>query len=350
MPDLKDFITPEKIELYIKELKQEDTLDKVLFPNVHVDGTEIEMAKGARKKAVALRQSTFDVKAKVRALNSKVDITKKEMPFFKEAMILSEKDKRKLLDAVAANNQNIIDFMLGQIYDDYAGMVKGAMINAKKMRTSVMQNGSLNFTSKDGDVIVDYGVPSNHKVTLTSTDKWTNPAADIVGDIKKWQKIMTDENYPKPTTLLLTEKTFDNTFLVNTAITQDIRNSNINTLRILSQSDYVTFAKQRLGLNIVFEEDSVYYNEVDGSPISFYEDNKVTLIAANTLGETKFGTTPEEYDLSSRRNKYPTTVISPGIAVSTEELFDPCTMSTKVSVMPIVSFDKADEVFFATVG
>lgn len=347
--DLKDFITPEKIELYIKELKQEDTLDQVLFPNVHVDGTEIEMAKGARKKAVALRQSTFDVKAKVRALNSTVDITKKEMPFFKEAMVLSEKDKRKLLDAAAANNQNIVEFMLSQIYDDYAGMVKGAHIIAKKMRCSVIQNGSLNFTSKDGDVIVDYGIPATHKVVLTSTDKWTNPGADIVGDIERWQKIMTDENYPKPNTLLMTEKTFNNTFRINTAITNDIKNSNLNNLRILSQKDYITFAQERLGLNIVFEEDTTYYPEASGSPIKYYEDYKVTFISSNQLGQTKFGTTPEEYDMATRRNKFPTTVIAPGIAISTEEMFDPCTMSTKVSVMPIVSFDKADEVFFATV-
>lgn len=350
MPDLKDYITPKEIVLYIKELKTEDTLDQVLFPNRHVDGTEIEMAKGSKQKAVALRQSTFDVKAKVRALNTNVDITKKEMPYFKEAVTVSEKDKRKLIDASLANNQNVVNFMLSQIYDNYAGMVQGAHINAKKMRCSVIQNGCINFTSKDGDIVVDYGIPSNHKVTLTGNDKWTNPAADIVGDIKAYQKIMTNENYPKPNTLLMTEKTFDDTFMVNTAIINDIKNSNLNNLRILSQKDFITFAKERLGINIVFEEDTVYYTEVGGPPISYYENNKVTFISSTTLGETQFGTTPEEYDMATRKNKFPTEIIAPGIAICTEELFDPCTVSTKVSVMPMVSFEKADEVFFATVG
>ncbi len=352
MIKLQDYINSKNIALYMKELPAEDTIDKTLFPDKKVLGTKLEQAKGAKKKAVALRQSTFDVAAKMRSLNAKVEVSTTEIPFFKEAVGIDETTRREIINAMNCNNENIVNAVLDQVFDGQANLIKGAGIIAKKMRAQAIQTGKIIYSSdpKDGNVVVDYGVPSNHKVTLTGDDKWTNPAADIVGDVKKYQKIMTDDNYAKPTIMLMTEKTFDSTFLVNTAITQDIRNSNLNTLRIISQADYLTFAKERMGLTIIFLEDTTYYPYEGADPVQYYDDFKVTLMSGSSLGNTVYGTTPEEFDLTHGSGKLDTTIIAPGIAVSTDTKWDPVTVDTKVSVMPIVSFDRADEVFFATVG
>ena len=349
MIKLQDYINSKNIALYMKELPAEDTIDKTLFPDKKVLGTKLEQAKGAKKKAVALRQSTFDVAAKMRSLNAKVEVSTTEIPFFKEAVGIDETTRREIINAMNCNNENIVNAVLDQVFDGQANLIKGAGIIAKKMRAQAIQTGKIIYSSdpKDGNVVVDYGVPSNHKVTLTGDDKWTNPAADIVGDVKKYQKIMTDDNYAKPTIMLMTEKTFDSTFLVNTAITQDIRNSNLNTLRIISQADYLTFAKERMGLTIIFLEDTTYYPYEGADPVQYYDDFKVTLMSGSSLGNTVYGTTPEEFDLTHGSGKLDTTIIAPGIAVSTDTKWDPVTVDTKVSVMPIVSFDRADEVFFA---
>lgn len=352
MIKLQDYINSKNVALYMKELPTEDTIDQALFPNKKVLGTKLEHAKGAKKKAVALRQSTFDVAAKMRSLDAKVEVSTTEIPFFKEAVGIDETTRREIINAMNCNNENIVNAVLDQVFDGQANLIKGAAIIAKKMRAQVIQTGGIVYSSdpKDGNVIVDYGVPDNHKVILTGTDKWTDPSADIIGDVKAFQKTMTDGSYPKPTIALMTEKTFDSTFLINTAITQDIRNGNLNTLRILSQPDYLTFAKERMGLTIVFLEDTTYYPYEGADPASYYQDFKVTFMSGTTLGETVYGTTPEEFDLTHGSGKLDTTIIAPGIAVSTDTKWDPVTVDTKVSVMPIVSFDRADEVFFATVG
>ena len=217
------------------------------------------------------------------------------------------------------------------------------------MRASVIQNGKLCFTSADGDIVVDYGVPSNHKVTLTSDDKWNVATADIVGDIRAYQKTMTDDHYAKPNILLCTETTFDNTFVKNSDITAAIRNSNLNTSLILSQANYIQFAKEVLGLQIVFLEDTTYIPAEGEDPISYYDNGKITLMSGTTLGNTIYGTTPEEFDKQSGSGKLDTTIVGKGTAVTTMVKEDPVTVDTKVSVMPIVSFERADEVFFATV-
>ncbi|MBN1058524.1 major capsid protein [Clostridium botulinum] len=349
---LTNYVNPQKIALYVKQLPVEDTMDKMLFPNKKVDGTTFEMAKGAKKRAVALRQSAFDTRAKLRSLNAKVDTNTKEIPFFKEGVTVSEKDKRDLMDLKAAGADDRAEFVLNEIYKGHAELVEGADIVAKGMRAQVIQNGNIVYSSnpQDGNVIVDYGIPSNHKVTLTGTDKWTDASADIYGDIVKFKQILTKEHYAAPNAMLMTEVTFMNTIMKNTAIINDIKNSNLNTTRILDETDFLNFLQRRLKMSVAFEETTTYCPYKGAKEIPYYDDNKVTFINSTNLGNTLYGVTPEEYDLSVRTNKWPTIIYDGRIAISTEEMFDPVTTNTKVSVMPIVSFEKADETIFATVG
>lgn len=347
--NLSDFINSKNIALYIKELPAESTADKALFPDKKVTGTKLEMAKGAKKKSVALRMSTFDAATKMRALSADLTVKSTEIPFFKEGMGIDETTRRDLQNAISANNQNFVNALLGQVFENYADLVTGAEIIAKKMRASVIQNGLLNFTSKDGDIVVDYGVPANHREVLSGTAKWTDPSADIVGDVRRWQKAITDDQYAKPNIILLTEKTFDSTFLVNTVITNHIKNSNLNTSLILSQANYLQFAKEVMGLTVIFLEDTTYIPSEGASAIPYYADGKITLMSGSSLGNTVYGTTPEEFDKQSGSSKLDTYIVGKGTAVTTMVKEDPVTVDTKVSVMPIVSFDRADEVFFATV-
>ncbi|GAA0735676.1 major capsid protein [Clostridium oceanicum] len=349
MPNLKDYINSKNIALYIKELPTEQTIDKALFPDKKVSGTKLEMAKGAKKKPVALRMSTFDAATKMRALSADLTVKSTEIPFFKEGMGIDETTRRDLQNAIGANNENFVNSLLGQVFENYSNLVDGANIISKKMRSSVIQNGLLNFTSKDGDIVVDYGVPSNHREVLTGGDKWTNPDADIIGDVRAIQKVITHDQYGKPKTLLLTENTFDSTFLVNKAITNHIKNSNLNTSLILSQANYIQFVKEVLQLTVVFLEDATYIPSEGADPVPYYADGKVTLMSGTTLGNTVYGTTPEEFDKQSGSSKLDTYIVDKGIAVTTMIKEDPVSVDTKVSVMPIVSFDRADEVFFATV-
>lgn len=347
--ELKEYINSQAIALYMKDLPNEDSMDKALFPDKKVTGTKLEQAKGAKQKAIALRQSTFDVAAKVRALNAKVTVKSTEIPFFKEAIGIDETTRREIINAMNANNQNLVDAVLDQVYEGQANLIRGAEIVSKKMRASVIQNGKLCFTSKDGDIVVDYGVPANHREILTADAKWTNTTADIIGDIKKFQKSVTSDHYAKPTIMLLTESTFDKTFLINDVITKHIRNSNLNTSLILSQANYLQFAKEVLGLTVIFLEETTYVPGEGEDSVPYYEDGKITFMSGTILGNTVYGTTPEEYDKQSGSGKLDTTMVGTGVAVTTMVKEDPVTVDTKVSVMPIVSFDRADEVFFATV-
>lgn len=345
---LQDFINSKNITLYMKELPTEQSVDKALFPAVKQLGTTLEFAKGAKKKAVALRMSQFDVAAKSRALSASLDVEKKEIPFFKESLPLKESDRRDLINAANSNNENLVKALAGQVFENYANLIEGANIVAKRMRCELIQKGQLNITTDDGDIVVDYGVPVGHKSDNVSP-KWNVASTDIVADIKKFQKAITDDGYTKPDTLLMTEKTFADTIMANTAITAHLKSgANVKNL-ILNEQDYINFLKDRMGLSVIFLENSTFIPAEGKSAQRYYLDGYVTLMSGTTLGKTVYGTTPEEWDKLYGSSKLDTEIHDLAIAITTMVKEDPVSVDTKVSQLVIPSFERADEVYFAKV-
>lgn len=345
--ELKDYLNSKNIALYIENLPPETTIDEALFPNKKILSYELEHAKGAHKRPVALKPSAFDVQAKLRALKADVNLEKKEMPFFKEAIGLKESDRRKIIDALGSNNKNIVDFLMTQVFENYANLVEGGLIQMKRMRTQLMQTGQISIISDEGDIIVDYGVPKENKETLSTPHKWSETAtADIVGDIKRWQKKFTDKGLSKPTRMLLTEKTWSY-IITNAAITKDLKTRAFGDV-ILVDEDFKRYLKTVCDVDVAILN-GVYLDE-KGKEQKYYKDNIVTLIPTGTLGNTVYGLTPEEFDLQYTKVNRDTQIVKTGIAITTMVKDDPVGIDTKVSMVGMPSFDRIEECFFATVS
>lgn len=342
---LQDFINAKEIALYIQNLPPQTTIDKVLFPNTKQWGTEIEVAKGAKKRPVALRMSTFDVAVKPRALKADLKIDKKEIPFFKESILIKEKDRQMLLMALQSNNANLVEQLISQVYENYQSLIDGASVQATRMRAQLIQKGEINIVTDDGDIVVDYDVPESHKETLLSTARWSDPSADIVGDIQRWQTALVNDGYAKPNRMLLTETTFSY-ILKNTAILNELKARNLGEVIVTSQ-EIIAYLNSKLNLSVGFLN-GTFISEA-GDTLNYYEDNYVTLIPDGVLGKTVYGTTPEEADSVYGSGKLDTQIVNTGVAITTMLKEDPVTVETKVSQLVIPSFDRADECFFAKV-
>ena len=342
---LEEFINSQEIALYIQNLPPQTTIDKVLFPATKQLGTEIELAKGSKKKPVALRLSAFDVAVKARALNATLDIKKKEMPFFKESVLIKEKDRQMLMLAMQSNNQNLVEQLTSQVYSNYENLVEGAEVQMKRMRAQLMQSGEVNITSEDGDIVVDYNIPTNHKEILVGAATWDNPGADIVGDLIRWSKALTNDGYGKPTRILFTD-TVLGYIKGNTAIKNELMARNLGAV-IMTDNDVINYLNTKLGLSVGILNGT--FIAEDGTTKSYYDDTKVTLIPDGALGTTVYGTTPEEADKLYGTGKLDTSIINTGVAITTKVQEDPVTIETKVSQLGIPSFDRADECFFAKV-
>lgn len=344
--NLQDFISAKEIALYIQNLPPRTTIDQALFPNTKQWGTEIELAKGAKQRPVALRMSTFDVAVKPRALKADLKIDKKELPFFKESVLIKEKDRQMLMMAMQANNQNLVEQLVSQVYDNYQSLVDGAGVQATRMRAQLIQKGVVNIVTDDGDIVVDYEIPAAHKETLLTTAKWSDPTADVVGDIQRWQGVLTNEGYAAPNRMLLTKTTFGY-ISQNTAILNELKARNMGEVIVTTQ-DIIAYLNRKLSISVGFLNGT--FIAEDESTMNFYEDNYVTLIPDGALGKTVYGTTPEEADMVYGSGKLDTQIVNTGVAITTMLKEDPVTVETKVSQLVLPSFERADECFFATVA
>lgn len=350
--ELREFLNSKDIALYIEKLPEETTLDSALFPDDKQLSMELEQAKGADGRVKALRISTFDVASKKRALNAEINLEKYEMPFFKESIGINEKQRRDIIQAQQSGNQNLIEFLMKKVFNNYADLVNGALVQSRRMRAQVIQNGKINISTDDGNVVLDYGVPKKHKETITdAAKKWNVETADIIGDILRWQKIFVDEGKAKPTRLVMTEITFNSTICINKAIKADMANryiaANATDGLIITQSEFITYLKNRFDIEVGFVNGQ-FINE-SGEDTNYYEDGKVSFIPTGTLGKTVYSVTPEEYDKSFGSTMLDTSVVKTGIAITTMVNEDPVTVDTKVSQIVLPSFERANEVFLAKV-
>ena len=74
------------------------------------------------------------------------------------------------------------------------------------------------------------------------------------------------------------------------------------------------------------------------------------MIPEGTLGNSVYGTTPEEADKIYGSGKLDTQIVRTGIAITAMCKEDPVTVETKVSQIGMPSFERIDECFFAKVN
>ena len=73
------------------------------------------------------------------------------------------------------------------------------------------------------------------------------------------------------------------------------------------------------------------------------------LFPAGDLGNTWFGTTPEESDLMASSTVNNIAIIDTGVAVTTMKKADPVNVETKVTQIALPSFETADQIVIADI-
>ncbi|MEK3722304.1 major capsid protein [Paenibacillus sp. FSL H8-0034] len=344
MPTIFDLVSAESIGTYYTANTSNDTpyLGATLFPPKKQLGLDLKWIKGSKGLPIALMPSEFDAKATLRDRIGFKEI-QTEMPFFREAMRIGEKERQELLRLMASANEQYYMPLITNIYDDVSNLVSGALVNPERMIMQLLSTGKVSITANRLAYDYDYKMPAGHKVTLTGTDKWSDPTADIIGDIQAWQEIGDDDQGVQLRKAICTRKTWGY-ILKNTAIRLDM--NPLGGQNIIMTD---TLMRQYL-LNKVNLSVAVYNKKFalqDGSTNLFYPDDYFTLLPDGALGNTYFGTTPEEADLMSGGTDAKVSIVNTGVAVTTIKEPHPVNVETIVSAITMPSFEQIDNIFIA---
>ena len=337
MPSISELVTAQNIAAYWEEKNQnaQPLLGETLFPKKKRLGTKLEWIKGANNQPVALRTSTFDAKA-IRRDREGIDQFDTKMPFFKESKYIDEEMRQELNNLIASNNQEVINAILTNIYDDEAELIDASEISLERMRMEALTTGTITLADNGQSYEYDYLLEADQKVT--STSDWSSANADILGDIVK---VVEDARARGVAiTRAVCNSSVAKNFRTNTAIK--------NAVYVFANGTVpVTTAR---ALDYIFNEtgvrfyvyDNVYVNE-SKQAIKYVPDDTVVFMADGDLGYTNMGTTPEESDLRNNLNAN-VAIVNGGVAVTTSQIVDPVNVETKVSMVALHSFEKANNI------
>lgn len=347
MPNIFDLVNAKEIATYIKNNPSNAVpyLGATLFPAKKQLGLDLSWIKGSKGLPVALTPSEFDTKATVR---DRIGLNKveTEMPFFRESMRIGEKDRQELNRLLSSNLDQAYKTIVNNIYDDVATLVSGAEVQPERMIMQLLSTGKIGITANRIDLDYDYKMEDDHKEALTGGAEWSNPDSTPIEDIIKWQDTVEENTGVRPTKAILTRKTLGY-LMKHPSIRLDLNPIGGQNI-IMTESMIKQYLSNKLDLSIAVYNKK--YRSEEGALHNFYPDDAITLIPDGTLGNTYYGTTPEESDLMTGATKAEVQIVNTGVAITSVKEEHPVNVMTIVSEIVLPSFETIDNIFIANVN
>lgn len=346
MNSIMDLVSAKALTTYWQETVSNRIpyLGEGLFPAKKKRGLDLAWIKGYKGLPIALKPSHFDTKATVR---DRIGVKKieTEMPFFREAMTIKERDRQELLRFRENDSQNLYSSIINDIFDDRAQLIEGALIQSERMRMQLLVTGGISIVANNVDYTYNYDVDgdwqTNNYEELSGTSLWTDATNSTpLEDIREMQQKIVDLTGVKPVRAIMTQKTF-NYLLQNKSIKIAI-NPLANGANLVREAELKSLLLSELGLNVAIYDKK--FKDETGATKNFYPDGYVTLLPASTLGNTYYGTTPEEADLQSANFNGDVSIVETGVAVTTINIPHPVNKETIVSEIVLPSFERMNEV------
>lgn len=348
MPNIFDYVNSTEIASYINDNPSNSIpyLGEELFPLKKQTGLELKWVKGNKGLPVTLTPSNFDTEATLRdRVGFKAIQT--EMPFFRESMKIGEKDRQELNKVIASGNKAYIYPLITNIYDDVSKLVDSANASAELMRMQLLSTGKIGISANRVNLDYDYKFNSKHKETLLETAKWSDTKNSTpILDIQRWKQRIKMDTGVEPTRAICTTKTW-NYLMLNNSIRLDINPVGGKNI-IMTDTVLKEYMSAKLSLKVeVYDK---MYDNGTGVGTPFFADDIFTLLPPTILGNSYFGTTPEESDLLSGGTDAQVQLINNVIALTTIKKAHPVNVLTVVSAIMLPSFENIETIFIGKVA
>ena len=318
------------------------------FPVAKQTGLDLAWIKGKNNLPIALQPSAFDAKASLRDRIGVKELST-EMPFFREAMRIGEKDRQNI-ETLLAKGEQFAQPTIARIFDDIANLVEGGRVQAERMRMSLLAGGNIEIsatgeTGRDVNYTYKYDADGEFEEknvkTLTSDAKWSAHATSKpIEDLLEAKAYMA-ENFGVQVTRVLLNSTTLKDLLASESIAKAM-NPVGHENAFASRTQRQAFVEQETGLTfIVYDK---MFKDEQGNDKKFFPNGVVTLLPAYTLGNTWYGTTPEEFDLMSG-SEAAVSVVDTGIAITTLKEAHPVNVQTIVSEIVLPSFERMADIY-----
>lgn len=348
--DIRELFTPVAVAANYEEVasNQIPYIGTALFPARKKAGLDLSWIRASKGLPVSLMPSAFDAKATFRDRPG-LSKTETEMPFFREGFKIKEKDRQEILRAQDSNDP-YLDTVLANIYDDANNLIDGANVVSERERMALLfaNNGNVQIVFKANGIDYSYNYDPNGEwkrsnyFPLTGDSLWTNTSgADPFVDIETAQNAIRSKTGSEPAALVMNGYTFgllkNMDALKNRFLTTTGRN-----VAYITKNDVVSVIGDTLGLDVIVYDKQ--YKDESGTTQNFVPNGYVALIPSGALGNTWYGTTPEEADLRGGNTNAQVAIVNTGVAIT--QIIDehPVNINTFASEIVLPSYERMDEV------
>lgn len=311
-----------------------------LFPTQTTNKLSYEIIKGAKRRPVAANVTAFNTEADI-ASRPGTEKQTGQIPGIKRKIPLDE----EFLVALNRSGLGDNEYVRNEIFNDMDDMVDSCWARAEKMRIDAIAEGKIVIADEKIKATIDYGVPAEHKETLSGEALWSDHVnSNPIEDIQAWDLVMR-QTVGVPMQRVLTSSTVAAHVVQNVNVRKMVYGSDGST-RAITLND-VNQLLIGLGLPRIAVYDVMVDIEDDVTGVitteRFFPEEKVVLMPNGSLGEFLVGPTPESLldgAIAEKSGIY-------GIVYNTGK--DPVGIMTKAALTGIPTFPRAGEVFQATV-
>ena len=336
MPRIQDYYNTQEIANYYNEAVSNSIpmLGERLFPYKKKLGLNLSYIKSGRGVPQVLKHSAFDVKAPLR---DRIGFEKiqTEMPYFKEGFLIKEEERQELLKLLdMSSGDSYLTTVISNLYNDSKELVDGAELQFERMRMQLLCRGKIDIQSEKEGLEYKFSVP-NCKVKKD----WSDPTTDIIADITDVQDHVENRCGTRPTRAICTNKVMKY-ITTNNVVKAAVLGSKSNTKYVTTAMVKEYFHNE---YDLSIQVYSKKYTDEDGKTTALFDDDVFTMLPPHDLGNSWFGTTPEEADLLSSKAAN-VSIVKTGIALKTIDHADPVNVETIASFIGLPSFEKSNEV------
>jgi len=339
---------------YQQTLGEAPFLGRSKFGTRKQQGLDLKFIKGKNGLPVSLKASAFDAQAELRDGIGFTEV-QNEMPFFRESIMVTEKEEQEYASFVESTNVQYANQVLQNIMKKPIDLVRGARVIPERMIWQLLcpANGVPKVEVKVGSSSYTIGyidsadqsayLASNYSdISASSTDAWdkkttATPLQDLI-DIKR--------DFAKNTGYSLSR------FTMNTETFQLLIDANDTKLQVLGvtaanagirmkQSQVIDYLAE---YGIEIEIYDKMYKDESGTAKYFVPTGYISCQSAGVyLGDFVFGTTPEERSGDVLTGSLST--VDTGISIYTYATNHPVNTHSVVSMLGLPTYEGMDSVF-----
>lgn len=336
-----DLIQAQNVVAYYQNYPQLEPpfLGDELFPSTQQMGMNLEFLKGANNQPVALRPAAFDTKVIPRPREGFTSFHDK-LPYFKESTYIDEDLRQQLIMVQNSNNPAYQDMVINHIFQNATQLISAAGISREILRMEALTTGKATVEGNGVFKQYDYFMPDSNKVTAKKA--WDQADSNPLADIRDAKQAISYSTGATITRAVMNQATW-NALLANETIKATLLSSSANaSAAVVLDSQLTAFLQSNTSITFAVYDKG--YKDAENKLHQYIPDGMVVFLPAGNLGNTVFGTTPEEADLRGL-SVANVALTDTGVAVTTMAQPDPVSVETKVSQLVAPSFPMVDSVY-----